>query len=269
MKFSYGVEIEGMALEKDYNKIKEFLHYTDMNYFITGDQSVQVSDDLIDLTYTLDGQIQDVIPFEIHVGPFTWPNEGADKLSWILFEMATNGALTNDTCAFHMHIKPHDFELYSKQAHWASHLMLAYLIETDRYRRLLYYNNQKMYHHFWASVSDMLKEYKSLKKNIKKNSRYFLEKRKTISNKRGLFHCHPQGTLEWRGIRGMFDTNPRAYFKRESTTFEESVSDKWNFARSIFRDISAAFDPDQAYTDCKVHYQLLGMERDVLKQNSH
>ena len=197
-----------------------------------------------DLTYTLEGEIEEIIPFEIHLGPFVWPDEedGIENILWILREMAHIGALTNVTCAFHMHIKPYDFELYSKQAHWASHLMLAFLIESDRYRNLLHYNNQKMYHHFWASVPDMMKEYKRLKKNIKKNSHYFLEKRQVVSNKRGLFHCHPQGTLEWRGIRGMFDHNPRAYFQMGSTNFQNTIDEKWKFARSVFNEIDDAFD---------------------------
>ena len=266
MKFSYGLEIEGMALGEDYEMIKDFLRSSDENYFITGDESIQISDDLIDLTYTLEGEIQEIVPFEIHLGPFTFPNEDdLHTVRWMLRELAYYGTLTNDSCAFHMHIKPKKYELYSKQAHWASHLMLAFLIESDRYRNLLHYNNQKMYHNFWASVPDMMKEYKRLKKNIKNNNHYFLEKRQTISNKRGLLHCHPQGTLEWRGIRGLFDNNPRTYFATQSKSFLNSIDNKWKFAWSIFGEVFDAFDEDYHFDCFKVRNKLLKMEKDVLK----
>ena len=49
MKFSYGVEVEGMALEKDYNHIKNFLRFSGENYFITGDESIKIC-----LLYTSD-----------------------------------------------------------------------------------------------------------------------------------------------------------------------------------------------------------------------
>ena len=49
MKFSYGVEVEGMALEKDYNHIKNFLRFSDENYFITGDESIKISENFREL----------------------------------------------------------------------------------------------------------------------------------------------------------------------------------------------------------------------------
>jgi len=265
MKFSYGLEVEGMALGEDYEMIKNFLSSSDENYFITGDESIKISDDLIDHTYTLEGEIQEIVPFEIHLGPFTFPNEDdLHTVRWMLRELAYYGALTNDSCAFHMHIKPQKYELHSKQAHWASHLMLAFLIESDRYRNLLHYNNEKMYHNFWASVPAMMEEYKNLKKNIKKDSHCFLDS-KEIFFKRGLLHCHPQGTLEWRGIRGLFDNNPRTYFATHSKSFLKTVDDKWKFAWSIFGELFDAFDKDYHFDCFKVRNKLLKMEKDVLK----
>ena len=114
MKFSYGLEVEGMALGEDYEMIKNFLRNSDENYFITGDESIQISDDLIDQTYTLEGEMQEIVPFEIHLGPFTFPNEDhLHTARWMLRQMAYYGALTNDSCAFHMHIKPQKYELHS------------------------------------------------------------------------------------------------------------------------------------------------------------
>ena len=43
MKFSYGLEVEGMAVGEDYEMIKNFLRNSDENYFITGDESIKIT----------------------------------------------------------------------------------------------------------------------------------------------------------------------------------------------------------------------------------
>ena len=266
MNYSYGFEIEGMAFESDYENIKDYLRTCEENYFITGDESVHIDDDLIDFSYSQDREIEDIIPFEIHLGPFihTAPVTSQTIVQKNLINLANLGLISNNTCALHIHIKPLEFELYSKESHWSSHLMTSYLIETNKYRRLLYHNNQKMYHQFWASVSDMMKEYKELNEQLEVNPNYFLEKRKIIFGKRGLLHCHSQGTLEWRGVRGMFDNKPATYFGKTNEHYLDSIRQKINFVYTIFELLEDAFNQEKKNVLYKTHYQLLGMEKNVL-----
>ena len=266
MNYSYGFEIEGMAFESDYENIKDYLRTCEENYFITGDESVHIDDELIDFSYSQDGEIEDIIPFEIHLGPFihTAPVTSQTIVQKNLINLANLGLISNNTCALHIHIKPLEFELYSKESHWSSQLMTSYLIETNKYRRLLYHNNQKMYHQFWASVSDMMKEYKELNEQLEVNPNYFLEKRKIVFGKRGLLHCHSQGTLEWRGVRGMFDNNPATYFGKTNEHYLDSIRQKINFVYTIFELLEDAFNQEKKNVLYKTHYQLLGMEKNVL-----
>lgn len=267
MNWSYGFEIEGMAFENDYENIKAYLRTCEENYFITGDESVFVDDELIDFSYTQDGEIEEIVPFEIHLGPFIHakPVTSQTIVQKILIDLSKLGLISNDTCAFHIHIKPLEFELYSKRSHWSSHLMTSYLIETNKYRRLLYYNNQKMYHQYWASVSDMMKEYKELNERLEANPHYFLEKRKIIFGRRGLLHCHPQGTLEWRGVRGLFDNNPITYFRKTNEHYLESIRQKIDFVYRIFDLLENAFDQEKKNILYETHYQLLKMEKNVFE----
>ena len=118
-------------------------------------------------------------------------------------------------------------------------------------------------------VSDMMKEYKELSERLEKNPHYFLEKRKIIFGKRGLLHCHPQGTLEWRGVRGLFDNNPTTYFGKTNEHYLESIRQKIDFVYKIFDLLENAFDQKKKNKLYKTHYQLLGMEKNVLEQYSN
>ena len=240
--WSFGFELEGMCFKRDYDSIKELLKSCSEfscdrleGFFITGDDTIYVDEELEDLAYSLhEHEIEEIIPLEILLGPFELTEEVQEKVTDLIVEIASAGFSSNETCSLHLHLKPACFPLRSDAAYWSSALLLAYLVESKDYKKFLEYHNYPMWHSHWANPINMIQEYEGLKKNFLNNSNLFDSAKPTKYGMRGLFHMHSMGTIEWRGPRGVFDQNPVTYLNRSSTTYLELVREQINFIFSFF-----------------------------------
>lgn len=269
-EWTFGLEIEGMTFEKHYDKIKKTLKQNkkkfpkgEGGFVFTCDDTIEIDDELMDLAYTkeydAENIIEEIIPFEIKLGPFTYKEETNSILKSLLLELGYFGLSSNSSCSVHLHVKPKQFELYSNGAHWASNLLLAYLIETKKYKYFLKHRKREMSHPQWASVENMIEEYQIMKQNFKDNPNLFFEPRKPKYVMRGLFHAHSQGTLEWRGNRGMFDMNPVLYVNNYSQFFLQSIKQQMDFILSIFPVLDQAMSGD-SNNNMELYSNLLEMK---------
>ena len=264
--WSFGFELEGMCFERDYDSIKALLKpcskfsYDRLEgYFITGDNTILIDEELEDLAYSLhENKIEEIIPLEILLGPFELTEEVQQKVTDLIVEIASAGFSSNETCSLHLHLKPAGFPLRSSAAYWSSALLLAYLVESKDYKKFLAYRNYPMWHSHWANPINMIQEYKELKKDFLNNSNLFDSTKPTKYNMRGLFHMHSLGTIEWRGPRGVFDQNPVTYLNRSSATYLELVREQIDFIFSFFETADLAH---QSYNkDYELHFRLLELK---------
>lgn len=262
--WSFGFEIEGICFEKDYDSIKEslsvcseFVCNDSVGYFITGDETISIDDELMDLACS-EETTSEIIPVEFLVGPFEYTLNVKEKLIDLFLELAKKGLTSNDTCALHLHLKPKRYELFSSAAFWSSNLLLAYLVESKEYKRFLKYKNQPMFHSRWSSVENMIDEYKILEKVFSEKKESCFDRKITKYSMRGLCHAHESGTLEWRGIRNMFSGNPVTYQNKQSPAYLKTIEEQLNFVFQFF-DIAelAHTEKNQSYI---LHSRLLDLK---------
>lgn len=227
--FDIGLEIEGIALESNYNNIKKVAEKYGL-LFLTGDTSIKEDESIIELSYSeYDGveYEEKIIPFELNTKPFNFSPKTILKVYNYFKELYYQGLITNDTCSLHLHIKLKNNKLKSKKSFYHSAMLFSYLYETKIYKKLLKFDNQHMTHSFWANEIDMKEQYDCLKNNFDNDN--FFNSSKNI--KRGLFHVHPQGTLEWRGPRKLLDMNTIAFCNNKSIDEEKRL---YRFTKYIF-----------------------------------
>jgi len=225
-----GFEIEGMSLESNYSFIKKKAKEFGI-VFWTGDSSIVVDQEMWDVGIYEDDEIyehEEVIPFEINTRCVTITPKNILKVYKFFEDLYYEGLVTNDTCALHLHVKRVDEKLKSQSALYTSAMMLAYLVETKKYESFLTFEHEKMSHSFWSDEKSMLEEYEYLKKTIDNDSKKLSTKRK-----RGLFHIHETGTLEWRGPRGFLDANPIVFCNHDLKSYHTRLFRFMKFLFSI------------------------------------
>ena len=217
--FDIGFEIEGIALESNYTKIKEIANNYGMS-FLTGDTSIQITPEIEELAeFYHDDEVyqENIIPFEINTTPHDVSPLTILKTINLFSDLYRSKMITNETCALHAHVKLKKDRLNSHSAYHHSAMCVAYLVETKQYQNFQHFEGERMEHTFWSSVDNMIEEYKRTEENIENMISVNQDRR------RGLFHSHPMGTLEWRGPRGMFDYSPVAFCNNSLKSFEERI----------------------------------------------
>tara|TARA_E500000178_G_scaffold30707_1_gene27850 strand:+ start:963 stop:1751 length:789 start_codon:yes stop_codon:yes gene_type:complete len=217
--FDIGFEIEGIALESNYNKIKEIISNYGLS-FLTGDTSIQITpeiEELAEFEYEDEVYTENIVPFEINTIPQEVTPTTILRTINLFIDLYREKIITNNTCALHAHVKLKKDSLHSHSAYHHSAMCVAYLIETKQYQNFQSFEGERMEHTFWSSVDNMMKEYKRTKENVENMISVNHDRR------RGLFHSHPMGTLEWRGPRGLFDHNPLAFCNNSLKSFEERI----------------------------------------------
>jgi hypothetical protein len=217
--FDVGFEIEGFALESNYIKIKKLAEEYGL-YFITGDCSIKEDDDMKELSYyEYNGNeyYETIVPFEINTKPLIVTPKNILKTINFFVDLYKNRIVTNNTCSLHMHVKLKKDKLNSLKSFYNSAMCLAYLIETQKYKNFKVFDGEKMEHVFWANPEYMYKEYERMKNNFENIKNVNHDKR------RGLFHTHSIGTLEWRGPRRLFDSNPLMFLNNSLKSYEDRI----------------------------------------------
>lgn len=217
--FDIGFEIEGIALESNYTKIKEIVNNYGMS-FLTGDTSIQITpeiEELAEFEHEDEVYTEKIVPFEINTEAHTVTPKNILKTMDLFLNLYQAKIITNETCALHAHVKLKNDPLHSHLAYHHSAMCVAYLVETKQYQTFQYFEGERMEHIFWSSIENMMEEYKRTEENLENMISVNQDRR------RGFFHSHPMGTIEWRGPRGMFDYNPLAFCNNSLKSFEERI----------------------------------------------
>ncbi len=214
--FDIGFEIEGFALESNYKRIKKISEEYGL-YFMTGDCSMREDENIKELAYTeYNGEeyCETIVPFEINTNPIQVTPLNILKVYQYFKNLYLEGIITNDTCALHAHVKLKRDLLHSHSAYRRSAMCVAYLVETKQYQNFQHFEGERMENTFWSSADNMMEEYKRIKENVEDMISV------NQDQKRGLFHSHPIGTLEWRGPRRVFNNNPVAFLNKKVHQYE-------------------------------------------------
>ena len=148
--FDIGFEIEGIALESNYTKIKEIVNNYGMS-FLTGDTSIQITPEIEELAeFYHDDQVykEDIIPFEINMKPHDISPLTILKTIDLFLNLYKAKIITNETCALHAHVKLKKDSLHSRSAYHHSAMCVAYLIETKQYQNFQSFEGERMEHTF-------------------------------------------------------------------------------------------------------------------------
>ena len=278
--FTIGFEIEAIAFEPNYQRIKNiFREFSDRRsdkeermFFISGDSSISVDQDIQDLSeyevYDENGEVryfnESIVPFEIDTGYLTLTPRNKKELIELLLGIYFEGIMSNNTCSLHVHFKPKHLDTDSIQARFFSYMLLAYIVESKLYEKYLIFDNQCMFNDEWSSVNEMINEYEIFKKKFLTNTECVYDK-KYEYRKRGLFHVHQQGTLEWRGNRGFFDYNPVMFSHKSLKTFEDSIKKHLIFIFKLIKDLTkiANGKVDLPKSDDSIYWKLFNYKNIV------
>ena len=278
--FTIGFEIEAIAFEPNYQRIKDiFREFSDKSkdkeerlFFISGDSSISIDQDIQDLSeyevYDENNNVkyfnESIVPFEIDTGYMTLNPRNKKELIQLLLAIYFEGIMSNNTCSLHVHIKPKHLKIDSIQARFFSNMLLAYIVESELYNKYLLFDNQKMYNEEWSSVDNMIEEYNIFKKRYFENIEYVYNK-KYDYRQRGLFHVHQQGTLEWRGNRGLFDYNPVMFSHKSLKTFEDNIKKHLSFIFKLIKDLTKVANGkvNLPKTDDSVYWRLFNYKNIV------
>lgn len=280
--FTVGFEIEGIAFEPNYQKIKDVLRdYSKKGqngervFSIGGDTSIVIDQDIDDLSeYEVElpsGETtyfkEKIVPFEVDAGYFTSTPKNKEDFMNLLLSIYFEGMMSNPTCSLHLHIKPKNTELRSLESRLYATMFLAYIVESEVYEDYLYFNRDLMSNEKWSSVEAMYEEYFEFKKEFsKKKDCIFTEKYKYRT--RGLFHVHEQGTLEWRGNRGFFDYNPVMFSHKSLKVFEDNIVNHIKFMYKFIGELkNAANGKVNIPKEDSIYWQLFDLKNQTAFQS--
>ena len=136
------------------------------------------------------------------------------KVATIVKEFLDNGAYTNETCGFHVHFGLGQLE---KTSGMDTTWFTAYFIESGLFKNYRKYKGIPQYDESeYASLNELqgsVDEFRgSLDSLTAKENKLAFAYQQTVDklhmgvfNKYNVLNPHLQGTLEWRGLRGVFD----------------------------------------------------------------
>jgi len=136
------------------------------------------------------------------------------KVATIIKEFLDNGAYTNSSCGFHAHFGLGQLEKTSgMDATWFS----IYFLDSGLWDKYSTYKGIKQYDDTeYASLNDLRESVEQFKGSLEhltaKENKLEYAYDQTVNklamgvfNKYNVLNPHDQGTLEWRGLRGVFD----------------------------------------------------------------
>jgi len=136
------------------------------------------------------------------------------KVAQIVKEFFDAGAYTNSSCGFHAHF---GLGALTKTSGMDTTWFAIYFIDSGLFKKYRYYNGIEQYHdQEYASLNDLgesVEEFKGSLENLtaKENKLEYAYDQTVnklamgVFDKNNVLNPHNQGTLEWRGLRGVFD----------------------------------------------------------------